>query len=244
MLSDAPRDLLAPLFALRTLLRHRLTVVILVVLSMLLAQGGLYLQLRLGLPQTLEANAMVQMAALIPLELFLLPRLLLQADAQELGLPSNPQNGWQETFEARWTRMVAAKLLLGFASFLGLLMFIVPGVFIFLVFGWTPHRVLLRGESIPEAARGSLAMIRGAALRTFGMGLVILMCYFTAAGLAALVLTALLPQPTAHARLVHPLFWGMQAFSALIGLWMTLSFLALFQGTERYAIPSESDSEK
>lgn len=244
MLPHAPRELLAPFHALRTLAQHPVPVLIVVLASVLLAQGALFVQLRMGLPADDMTEAMVRMAALIPVELYLMPRLLLRVDALELDRPENPESDWSSTFEARWTRMVAARLLLALATAMGIMLFVVPGILIFLCFGWTPHRVLLRGEDLSTAARGSLAMIRGALGRTLLVGLAIGATFFLVAGVASLLLTRQHPDPSLSLRLTHPLFWGVQALASLAGTWVSLAFLALFQGTEVHATPVASDREE
>ena len=50
-------------------------------------------------------------------------------------------------------------MLLGLAFGVGFLLLLVPGLLVLMAFGWVPLRILLRGESLAQAARGSFQMM-------------------------------------------------------------------------------------
>lgn len=107
------------------------------------------LMVRGGLGDNPAIENLLLFVALLPLDMYFLPRLVLRLDAETLGHPKNPVDGWKEAFEARWLRAFGAKVLLGVAAGLGILMFILPGLAVLFCFGWAPMRVLLRGEKHP-----------------------------------------------------------------------------------------------
>lgn len=208
--------------------------------SALLSTLGPLLQLRLGLPDTLEVNLLLGATATLPLELWLLPRLLLQVDAETLDHRDNPSEGWQARFEARWATAVGARLLLYGAVILGAMLFVLPGLLVLFFFGWVPLRVLLRGESLIQAARWSRAlMARAWAPALFGMFL-LTSAYLLLLGLLGSLVAWHVPEPSIQDRLLRPTLWLAQALAGLFNFGYSLGILALYQRLEAYASSESS----
>lgn len=231
--------LLSPFFALALLWRHWVWTAGITAMATALSMLAPVLQQLAGIPESLEANLLVQFAILmLPLELYVIPRFLLGLDAEVLSLPSNPREGTARTFEARWLRYVGAKVALNLAAGAGLLLFIFPGIFILMAFGWTPTRVLLRGEDLRTAARNSVALMARAWLPVLlVVGLMGLVTLF----LKLLVLGALVnldPVKDAWMRLRHASYWGGYACASLLDVWLATALLTLFQTVEPLAYES------
>lgn len=190
------------------------------------------IQLRTGLGEDPAIVIALTFAALIPLELYFIPRFLMEADAGCKGDPRNPAGGWEALFEARFLRAFGAKALLSLVSGIGLALFVLPGLLVLLAFGWAPLRVLLRGESLAQALRGSVEMMsrswRRMVLATSAMALVCI----TFDLLLGMALQAVVPDPSAHVRLVHPAIWAGNLLATLASIWLSACLLALFQRLE------------
>lgn len=201
----------------------------LTLLSTALAALGPLLRARLPLPADPLVDGLVRGMALLPMELYALPRLAAFLDAETVASASNPKEAWQATFEARWWRSTASRLLLSLMVGLGLMLCIAPGLFALLAFGWGPTRTLLRGDGILDGYRSSLKLMARAwprAVLVIG---------------AALLLQMLLlsPFPLLHpeqaltlASLRSPWFWGEAIVGGALGVWFTSVALALFQALE------------
>jgi len=131
-------------------------------LGMALFALAALLQRSSGLPDEPQVEQLLTFAALLPLELYFIPRFLIAADAQEGENPLNAPADWKIHFEERWLRAFWGKILLSFATGLGIILFVAPGLLVLMAFGWMPLRILLRGESVAQAARGSLQTMRHA----------------------------------------------------------------------------------
>jgi len=100
-------------------------------LGMVLAALPPLLQIKFNLPNDdLTSNALI-FAGLLPVEMYLIPRFLAEADAFRGGSPQNPHGEWEKHFEARWLKAMAGKVLLSVAIGLGILCFIIPGLICF-----------------------------------------------------------------------------------------------------------------
>ncbi len=123
------------------------------------------------------------------------------------------------------------------ATGLGLSLFIFPGLMVLMAFGWVPLRVLLRGESLAQAARGSLQMMarcwRRVLLATSAMAMVYLSCVV----LLSFLVGIWVEEPTAAIRLAHPLIWAGNFAGSLLSLWLSASLLALFRRVETAPVP-------
>jgi hypothetical protein len=201
----------------------------LTLLSTALAALGPLLRARLPLPADPLVDGLVRGMALLPMELYALPRLAAFLDAETAGSAGNPKESWPATFEARWWRSTASRLLLSLMVGLGLMLCIAPGLVVLLAFGWGPTCTLLRGDSIREGYRSSLKLM----VRAWPRAILVIG--------AALLLQMLLlsPFPILHPEqalalksLRSPWFWGEAAVAGALGVWFTSVALALFQALE------------
>ena len=193
------------------------------------------LQILCKLPNDDFTGTALTFVALLPLEMYLIPRFLAEADAFRGGSPQNPYGEWEKHFEARWLKSMAGKVLLSMAIGLGVLCFILPGLMLLFAFGWMPLRVLLRGEGLADACRGSLRMmipawrrVLGVALPLVIVNLAMLMVLFWASGSQE-------QHPAPLAQLTHPRVWVINFVSILMNLWTSACLLALFRRVESAA---------
>jgi hypothetical protein len=216
--------------------------------------GGLapLLMVRGGLGDNLAIESLLFFVAVLPLDMYFLPRLVLRLDAETLGHAKNPGNvgdAWKEAFEARWLHAFGAKVLLGIAAGLGILMFILPGFAVLFCFGWAPTRVLLRGESLREACLGSLDLMRRLWPLAVSRVLLVLLIGMTVSGSVQYAIGAYHPLTSPKAELLSPLFWGEQFLGTIVSVWTATSLLALYQKLESFSdemslMSSMSSSEK
>lgn len=219
---------------LRLLGRHPLASLGLALLFALLSALGAFLHWRLALPEGEMAVLLVARAALLPMDLYAVPRLLAFLDADTRDDPRNPSGAWAARFEERWLRAFLARVLLGLGVGAGLVL-ILPGLALLACFGWMPMRVLLRGEHLGEAARGSLRLMARAwpaALRGFLALLLVYAALLLALGAG---LEALVPRADAWTRLANPLLHVGRFAAGLLALWFEAGLLALYQHLEALA---------
>lgn len=234
-----------PLFALssglRHLRRHPFLVSGIVGLGTLLSALGPLLQIRLELPDDMITQSALGFAAMIPLELYFVPRLLALLDAETTDHSENPRDQWKDRFEERWLKAFGARMLLYLAAGIGLALFIVPGLVILLLFGWAPFRVLLRGESLAKALRSSMALMARTWPRVVSTGLVLLGGYaLLLLGLGWCVLKVV-PDPSLGQRLTHPAIWGGRLLNGLLDLVLSASLLSLYAAVEpALDVPTET----
>lgn len=232
------RDDLVPICTGTTyLLRHPFQVAGLAMLTVVLAFLGPLLQLKGLLPNAPTISLTLAVVAMIPLELYFLPRFLLALDAVALDLPQNPRASWRATFEARWFATSAAKALLYGAVAASLLYLPLFSLILLVLFGWTPWRVLLRGEPLGIAAMKSAGLVRRFWLRTLLPMALLLGVYGLAFYGATWFENRFLPGPaTPWVSLTHPAVWALDFAVGLLNLWITSVFLALFQRLERMSL--------
>ncbi len=170
--------------------------------------------------------------ALLPLDFYFLPRLALRLDAEAHQHPRNPEESWRQSFETRWLKAFGAKVLLGIAAGIGILLLVLPGLLVMLCFGWAPTRVLLRGESFVEACHGSLDLMRrfwppvvAGALLVIGVGLSVEYA-------AAYAMETFHPIADPWTELHSPAFWAAQFLGSAVALLTSTSLLALYQRLE------------
>ena len=218
--------------------RHPFLTLGIVALGALLSALATLLQIRLHLPDDLTTmaalglTAMVGFATMVPLLLYVVPRFLAYLDAEHLDHPKNALVHWKDHFEARWLKTFGARMLLYLVASLGATMCFFPGIFVLAVFGWTPLRVLLRGDALVPAARSSLALMAKTwplVLRTvlaiLGAYLLFIVCVVS--GIALLI-----PEPTPWQRLTHPAMWGGRLVMGLLDLALSVCLLALYHAIE------------
>lgn len=218
----------------------------LALLAMGLAQLGPALELAAGAPPNLLSQVIFGFVGILPLEMYLIPRLQARLDAETLDTHGNPSATWRDTFDGRWLKSFLARLGLGTAVFVGLNLFLVPGIVILTLFGWVPLRVLLRGDGLLEAMRWNRAAmarhwprIIQAVLAMMLLGLIYLMG-------VGWTMSRLLPTtdpdlvPSALLRLRHPAFWFFNFTGGLLNLWLSCALLALFQRLEKAFLQVEA----
>lgn len=222
--------------ALRQAAAHPWSLLGLALLGALLGALGPLLQLRTGNLRP-EAALLLGAAAMLPLELYFVPRFLARLDAERLDRPENPKSDWRRRFDERWLRAFGAKLILGIAAGLGFLL-ILPGLLIVLVFGWTPFRVLLRGESLGQAARASARIAAVHWPRILFVGCSAFAIYLGAVLLLDFGVARLLPEPTLAQQITHPILHLGRFLTTLLGLWLSLALLELYLAVEEIPAPA------
>lgn len=217
-------------------------------LAMGLAQLGPALELAAGAGPNLLLQPIFGFAGLLPLEMYFIPRLQAQLDAETLGGSGNPVAGWRETFDGRWLRAFLVRLGISAAIGLGLLLFLVPGIVVLTLFGWAPLRMLLRGDGLLEALRWSQSAMARHWLRIVQAVLAMLLVALVYQVAASWALDRLLPAadpdlgPGALLRLKHPAFWVFNLLGGALNLWLSCALLALYQRLEA-AVAGPSTTE-
>lgn len=234
--------------------RHPVLLLGLALLSMILSQLGPALELAAGVGPNPVFQPLFGFAGLLPLEMYFIPRLQAQLDAESLNAPQNPVATWHESFDARWVRTFLTRLglslVIGFILAIGLaiglatgltivgVLFFFPGIVILTLFGWAPMRMLLRGDALLPALQWSQsAMARHwprviqAVLAMLLVGLV----YLAVVGWGmSLIFPSMDPDqiPSALQRLKHPAFWLVNLTGGALNLWFSCALLALYQRLE------------
>lgn len=219
--------------ATRFLTRRPGTVLLLGILGMGLSALAPWIQIRAGLPDDLLTSSALVCAAVVPLELFFIPRFLMAVDAEAGGNPLNAAGAWKVRFEERWLRAFAAKALLGVMVGIGLKLYVLPGLLVLLAYGWAPLRVLLNGETLLAATKGSVAMMVRAWRRTVLASCALFLVYLLAAMTVAVLVAHFVAEPTLRQRLTHPAMWLANFASSVLSLWLSCGFLALYRRIER-----------
>ena len=231
MTTSSKTDLASLTEGTRHLLRRPWAVLGISALGMALAALAAYLQIRAGLPEDPLVDAALTFVSLLPLELYFIPRFLIAADAWDGLNPLNPRDHWRQHFEERWLRAFVAKALLAVATGIGMVV-IVPGLLVLLAFGWVPLRVLLRGESLLQAARGSVRIMARAWRRVILATMAIASVYLACVLALSYGVGHWVADPTARVRLTHPLIWAGNFLGSLLSLWLSACLLALFRRLE------------
>jgi len=216
----------------RYLTRRPLAVLGISALGMVLAALAALLQIRAGLPEDPLVDAALTFASLLPLELYFIPRFLIAADAGSGDNPLNAPGEWRLRFEERWLRAFWGKAALALATGLGLSLFIFPGLVVLMAFGWVPLRILLRGEALAQAARGSLEMMARAWRRVLLATSAMAMVYLSGIVLLSYGVGFWVEDPSVRVRLTHPLIWAGNFVGSLLSLWLSACLLALFRRVE------------
>jgi len=239
MTTSPKTDLACLLEGTRYLTRRPLAVLGISALGMVLAALAALLQIRAGLPDDPLVDAALTFASLLPLELYFIPRFLIAADARSGQNPHNPPGDWRQRFEERWMRAFWGKTLLALATGIGLSLFIFPGLVVLLAFGWVPLRILLRGEALGQAARGSLQMMARSWRRVIFATSAMAMVYLSSIVILSYLVGLVVAEPTVQMRLTHPLIWAGNFVGSFLSLWLSACLLALFRRVEA---PVEPDA--
>lgn len=213
----------------------------LAVLGTLLSALAPLLQIRSHLPDIPAVIMGLTLAATLPLDLYFVPRFLLALDAEALDHPRNPKTEWRATFEARWLLAFATRMLLYLLVSVGSLL-ILPGLIFLVLCGWAPMRVLLRGESIGEAMKGSALTMAKLWPKVVLAVCVLGSVCFLASAMCTLGLTHSLPEPTPWQRLTHPAIWAANFVNLLFSLWLSAALLSLFHRIEAEPEPKKPSS--
>lgn len=210
----------------------------LAVLAMALAQLGPALELAAGAGPSLLLQPLFGFVGLLPLEMYFIPRLQAQLDAELRDHAGNPSGGWQLLFDGRWLPTFLTRLALSAAIGLGLLLFLVPGIVILTLFGWAPMRMLLRGDGLLAAFKWSqAAMVRHWPRIVQAVLAMMLVAAVYQVG-ASWLLDRLLPPsdpdlgPGALLRLKHPAFWGFNLLGGILNIWLSCALLAIYHRLE------------
>jgi len=228
--ASGPLDIFAT--GLNHLRRHPFLTLGIVVLGALLSTLATLLQTRLRLPDDLTTQAALGFAAMIPLLLYVVPRFLAYLDAEHRDHPKNALAHWKDHFEARWLKTFGARMLLYLVAGLGATMCFFPGIIVLALYGWTPLRVLLRGDALVPAARTSLTLMAKTwplELRTILLiqGAYLFVMVGVVSGIGFLI-----PEPTPWQRLAHPAMWGGRLVMGLLDLALSVCLLALYHAIE------------
>jgi hypothetical protein len=218
--------------------RHPLLTLGLALLAMALAQLGPALELASGAGPSLILQPIFGFAGLLPLEMYFIPRLQAQLDAESLNTSSNPAAHWTDTFDSRWLRTFLLRLGLSLAIGLGLLIFLVPGAAVLVLFGWAPMRMLLRGDGLLPSLKWSQSAMARHWPRIVQAVLAMMLVAMVYQVGASWTLDRLLPAtdpdlgPAAIVRLKHPAFWVFNLLGGVLNLWLSCALLALYQRLE------------
>ncbi|MBS1766819.1 MAG: hypothetical protein JST05_05370 [Acidobacteria bacterium] len=210
----------------------------LIVLGTLLSQLGPALEIAAKAGNNALMGMALAWAALLPMELYFIPRWLSRLDADLLGDPQNAPAEWPKRFDERWLRAFAASLLVQALGGVGLLFLIIPGVVLLTLLGFAPMRVLLRGSRIGDAMRWSARSMARHWPPVMSAALAILIFAFAGSLALALAQNAVFARfgdagPDAWTRLKHPFMWISQAIGAAALLWVSAAFLSLYQRLEK-----------
>ena len=220
----------------------------LVLLGTLLGQLGPVLELLAKADKNPLMGMALAWVAVLPMELYFIPRWISRLDADLMDSPSNPQARWPALFEQRWLRAFGAGLVVQVLGGLGLLLLIIPGVVVLTLAGFAPMRILLRGESFPDALRWSARAMARHWPRIVQAALAILLVAFAGSLAIALAENAVFTRfgadgPDAWTRLKHPLVWASQALGSIALLWVSASFLSLYQRLEHLVVDGEDSGQ-
>lgn len=229
MESTPSRDLATLVDGTRHLWGRRRPAALVALAGILLGAVGPGLHLLSGLPGDRDTATLLMAVGLLPMEIFFIPRFLLRLDAELGEAEGQASLDWRAAFEARWLRAFGAKLLLAALVALGIMALVLPALVVLLAFGWAPMRVLLRGERIGEALRGSVLLMRRAWRRAF---LVVCAAFAIAFGLGIAVevpLVLLAGEPKGLLALVHPALLLLRAVESVLSLWLSIVLLLLYR---------------
>lgn len=224
--------------------RHPFQTLGLALLTVVLSFLGPVFQLGRFLPDDPTVSMILAVVAMVPLELYFMPRFILELDAETLDHSLNRRDAWKDTFETRWLASCGAKALLYLSVAVAATCLVIPGLLLLAVFGWTPWRVLLRGESLTAAAKSSASLMARLWPRVLLLLVVFLGLYFAAILGGIWFQDHFVPTPlTPWIRLTHPAVWAIDLTGGLLNLWSSCVCLALYHRLERLvATPTPSQA--
>lgn len=210
----------------------------LIVLGTVLGQLGPALEIAAKTGNNPLMGMALAWAALLPMELYFIPRWISRLDADLLDDPQNASAEWPKRFDERWLRAFGVSLIVQALGGVGLLFLIIPGVILLTLLGFAPMRALLRGSRVADAMRWSTRSMARHWPRIVSVALAILIFTFAGSLALALAQNAVFARfgdagPDAWTRLKHPFMWVSQAFGATVLLWVSAAFLSLYQRLEK-----------
>lgn len=195
---------------------------------------------------------------LSPLLAYAIPRFLAYTDAQAGDNSLNAPNEWLLRFKERWPRLLGSTILL--YSLLFLCNSLIDTIFRFqklsvtrsmtesilsmiagMIFSLFSLHILLRGESMLQAAKSSLEVVRRTWLKTFIAVMVISIIPFTASYVIDTALRGFFVKGllTTQQQLTHPFLWIGDFIKNICILWVDACFLSLYRETKKpYPIKS------
>ncbi|HLO67953.1 MAG TPA: hypothetical protein VK188_13095 [Holophaga sp.] len=207
------------------------------------------------LPDQELARLALAFVALLPLEMYFIPRFQAEADARLGGDPAHPPEGWEKRFDERWPIAMGARFLLYGCAILATVILmpflavaaaagfqavlLIPTLLVSLAFGWAPLRVLLRGGAPLPAFRASLEMMKRAWRRVLAVLLGVGAGYILCLTLVALLVGDHATEPTPWEHLVRPGIWAGNFLATLANLWASTVLLVLFRRIEPTAGPAD-----
>ena len=173
------------------------------------------------------------MMSQLPLVMYVIPRFLAYVDAQAGGNPLNALDGWELRFKERWLRAFVGNVILVVTVHVACCLFMPLGALTLLVFGWVPLRILLRGESVSQAAKGSFDMMKRAWHKMFVDAIILTTIYSIAIAITVFIAALFIKRPIARQWLVSPAVWLSGFMGSAINLWVSACFLSLYRRIEK-----------
>lgn len=215
-------------------LKRRLgTTVIIAVIGTLLTALSYLLQIYFELPERSVVVLMLAFASRLPLELYFIPRFLMSYDAELGQSPLNTLSEWQVKFEERWLRAYLGNALVFIASVIGMSLLVLPGIVVCIAFAWVQLRILLRGESIAQATKSSLAMTKRYWQKVTIVFIGTVLVYVFLTSTMSIVMHMAVKDFTAYARLTNPLVWVYNFLGSALVLWLDFCYLVLHSRLEK-----------
>lgn len=207
------------------------------------------------LPDQDYVHQALTVLALLPLEMYAIPRFQAEADAWLGAVPGHLPADWAKQFDQRWLLAMGARFLLygcailvtmvlmvplmAAVAILGQAALLLPTLAVALAFGWAPLRVLLRGEAPLPAFRSSLDMMKRSWRRMLPVLLGLAAGYLIGLTAVALTMGDSGADPSPWVRLVRPRIWVGNFLAALVNLWASTVLLVLFRRIEPAANPQD-----
>ena len=202
-------------------------------IGMLLAALAALLQIYYELPEEPIVILALVFVSRIPLDLYFVPRFLMSCDAEMGQSPLNTLSEWRVKFEERWLRSYLGNILVGIVAVIGLSLLVLPGIIIYIAFVWVPLCILLRGESITQAVKSSLAMTKCSWQKVTIVVIGTTLVYVILSCIISVIMYLIVKNPTAYTRLVNPIVWIGNFLERVLGLWLCSCFLVLYNRLEK-----------
>jgi Membrane domain of glycerophosphoryl diester phosphodiesterase len=151
---------------------------------------------------------------------FSLAALILVIGARELGKDISIREAYESVGVNTYVNLLITNILAGIAIVIGLVLLIVPGVYLLVRFAFIDPAVVLEKKGITEAFSRSSELVKGSWWRIFGIGLLVfILLVIPEGGLGILLGTAVSPRVSYFAGTVVGMLVQPFAMSALILLY-------------------------